>query len=349
MLRAALLLSMAMLATACDSVGSHVAPQVPTSSTSAGSSATSGARQTLLARLNAPHPDAWPGPLARGVADADIDGRIDPSITGFERQVMEKVMLLLPPRERGGNVTFVDEDGTIYVNKPALRNVSVRQVTPSPQSGRVMTQGLQLPGGFDALTGPFRRVYTSNPAATYGGGGPPLWALGSASVNIPCARPASEIGTVSNLWQDYWPFLSYGATGFAYLEAFDDNDSNYEVGLQYYPDGNNKMGDWTPYYNMRTGTGEIQISPQGDSSHLQCNSEVDLGIAVQSSHIIYGTIAGTTITNVYVSYPGQNVAINSPVVPPTPPPINVASIRFARMTTIAFDAKKIQGSGYAFI
>lgn len=51
---------------------------------------------------------------------SDMDKWIDPAIQGHEREVMRQVLLGLEPEDRA-NVSYLAEDGKIYVNHPDLR------------------------------------------------------------------------------------------------------------------------------------------------------------------------------------------------------------------------------------
>ncbi len=178
------------------------------------------------------------------ISDSEVQRNIDPSIVGNERQIVALAMGILPPWERE-NVIVIGDSGEQYVSRPELRQMFQPAVSEVPvfshnTDGTVEPLAVALPPSTSGNTGAFRRVYSDTATQDHYTGG---YSGEVASVLLPC-------GNVSNLQSAGRQHTLYGDTGFVYIEGFDDNNLNFEVGFQYSADNQN----FAPYYTTGTYT-----------------------------------------------------------------------------------------------
>lgn len=157
-----------------------------------------------------------------------VSSHIDAQIVGNEREIMLNVLASLPPEHRD-NVVHLAEDGTVYVNRPELRD-QFELLKPSEDNDEVFfdslgrfyiipddtpdtelsTQQIECTGN----TGAFRRVLTSPGVQSLWA--PNRYAYMDADIVLP---PVSQV-FIEDLGNDK-PFIMMGGWGPNLVSAID--------------------------------------------------------------------------------------------------------------------------------
>lgn len=149
---------------------------------------------------------------------ADIDRFIDPSVTGEDKTLAEKLLASQPKNIRGDFV-YIRKDGSMLSNRPALIQQLKREsftLPGEPATSSIRPQSITPSQGADIGNGPYIRELSL----------PGLTAL-IATVTLVCNDEALAID----------PLSGRPDTGYAYSGGTGVDGSGVDAGLQYNPDG----------------------------------------------------------------------------------------------------------------
>jgi hypothetical protein len=214
--------------------------------------------------------------FAKG-ADNTVADQIDPRLNAWEHATIAQVMSNLDPEDRE-NVIYVDENGSIFTNKPELKQGVV--LTPASEvvaaerfaGGMSVSQELAAPS-CTSTTGPYRRVYSN---ASYS------WL--STYVHLP--------GTTAEIKE--YSVNGSGDTAYVYSGGWGANGDVVDAGFQH-----------SPTYDNWSAIITVNGSPLSYTPRFLSNQDVNLKFYVPSNGQVALSVTGydvsgtkTTLTQV---------------------------------------------------
>lgn len=191
--------------------------------------------------------------LSRSVADDEIEGNIDRTITGRVRDLVRSAMQELPPYARQ-RVAGVAEDGTFFANRQIDYDEHLREGSWEQLSGSIWRKPngeiVNVPDMWKAERAAFQSRTTSGTRATLANGCPPAGdpksgayvRTGLCNTTSRSYSASVDATSVGGLPGPSWCLTNnfgYGDTGYLLIGAFGNAGGANDAGLQWSPTNHN--------------------------------------------------------------------------------------------------------------